>query len=158
MKNLIVNAQHAGNLNSIKNGHPLANVDDVNGLIDTLFMTQLDSASSDLLNQFQENELLKNPLKDNRTGTQDQPNTDVNSINLIDAMQLAASQALIQSQVPALQNVPNLSLSSASLPQLGPIEQSSELLSVNTRAGIANQNLLNIQPFIKQYLIKKHLD
>ena len=144
MKNLIVNAQHAGNLNSIKNGHPLANVDDVNGLIDTLFMTQLDSASSDLLNQFQENELLKNPLKDNRTGTQDQPNTDVNSINLIDAMQLAASQALIQSQVPALQNVPNLSLSSASLPQLGPIEQSSELLSVNTRAGIANQNLLNI--------------
>ncbi len=144
MKNLTVNAQPAGNLNSITNGNPLANVDDVDGLIDSLFMTQLDSASSALLNQFSDNTPAKNSSKDALISSQDEPNMDLNPINLMDAMQLAASQAFIQAQVPILHTVPNSGLPLVSAPQLGPVEQSSDLLSVNTRVGIANQNLLNI--------------
>jgi hypothetical protein len=143
MKNLTLNATHAANTSSIKAGNLVSgnNVDDITNSLDSMFMTELDSASLALLSQYTSNAKDGNPSKDILTSTEDKK--DIDPINLMDAMQLAASQNLLQSQGPQLQSIPNTDLmkSEASIDntmKLGDSDPS------NTLSGIANQNLLNI--------------
>jgi len=149
MKNLTINtASHAGRMDSVKNGNPLSNtnVNDLDSLLDSLFLTQLDSASMALLNPSSDNTGTKTPSKEALADSQSQDalTTDVNAVNLVDAMELAASQALLQSPAPASKKDANLGDALASSLPLGSTGQNRESLSDTTRVGIANQNLLNI--------------
>jgi len=147
MKNLTINnASHPGRMDTVKNGNPLsnANLNDLDSLLDSLFLTQLDSASMALSNPSPDNTGTKNPSKETLADSQDALNKDVNSLNLVDAMELAASQALLQSPVPTSKNDTNFGNSLSSSLQLSSIGLNNESLSDNTRVGIANQNLLNI--------------
>jgi len=161
MKNLTVHATHAGNLNSIQNGNLAgnANLDDIGNLLDGMFMTELDSASTALLSQLAVSAKEGKPSKEPLDTNPEEPVQDVNPVNLMDAMQLAASQALMQSQVPQAQNdahvdVP-LTTGDNSVSSIG---QGGDPLSANTIAGIANQNLLNIlNGTVPQALVKTPL-
>jgi len=135
-------------MDSVKNGNPLSNtnVNDLDSLLDSLFLTQLDSASMALLNPSSDNTGTKTPSKEALADSQSQDalTTDVNAVNLVDAMELAASQALLQSPAPASKKDANLGDALASSLPLGSTGQNRESLSDTTRVGIANQNLLNI--------------
>jgi hypothetical protein len=146
MKNLTVNAPPAGNLNSITNNNLTsnANLDDMGSLLDGMFLSELDSASMALLNQMTMSVKESQPSSKSPTDQLDESSQDTDPINLMDAMQLAASQSLIQLQAPQLQNVPNAELSLTATQAIDTTGQIGESLSASTLAGIANQNLLNI--------------
>jgi len=146
MKNLTVNAPPAGNLNSIKNNNLTSNagLDDISSLLDGMFLSELDSASTALLSQMTMSGKESQASQKSPNDQLDESTQDTASINLMEAMQLAASQSLIQLQAPQLQNVPNpqqLLKETQATDFTGSVV---ETLPVNTIAGIANQNLLNI--------------
>ena len=136
MTNLSVGTAKTTGIHSVNQNNSLntTNPGDPSSLIDSLFMTELDAAGLSRLGSNSES-IDQNTLKDVNLTESDQKdikNTDVldtpPTIDLTDAMQLAAAQILAPTSIPVQSDVALKSLGNNSL---------------NTINGVANQNLLN---------------
>ena len=160
MTNLNISAAHSANPSSpVKRGAPQpSGPNDILGFLDSLFNTELDAASNALLtdaasaNFVGQNALIasKNTLS-GRNSSQDDANAaldpnlsnaPVMDINLTDAMQLAAAQGLLPTNLPIQSNIQNTSNGIQSIE--GNPQNTDQRSTAVTMVGVNNQNLLNV--------------